>query len=658
MANVSPGVFTKIIDLSQFVQAVPSTIGFISALTEKGEDNVLRFIGSRADFIAEYGEPNISVYGKNYGQGPYCAYNYLGESGALFFIRALPDNATYSNIRIDATMGASDATAGFQITYVEGVNYTEEFGTNLQSSGTTYPICFLRPIGRGQWYNKLGIRLTEVANPTLWDQYILDVYERQSDGDDVIIESFEVSFDPLARDNAGDSLWIVDILNLYSTVLRAEMYIDEATDRLSAGYDQNVRVYDKDIGTTTVTLTGGSAAIEDVKQDFSDWESAAGPADYIVISKDAKGNEIWGWLGAAAGTDDESILVYSDRMLTSQSWNGNTTDFDVNSETEYRIKKSYGSISGAFTSSEPVPLRKGSEGDLLQADGSLDTTEAKTLLAQAYGGTLTSSVDGSSAIDDVLDNENTYFSMVFDCGYPTDVKTAISTLCQTRRDCVAILDNGDNPTASAALDTRNNTNTFNNYFVALYESYNKVFDSFTGQDMWVSPVYHMSYILPRNDNVAELWFAAAGFNRAAIDTIKDLRYNPRLGERDQLYLKQLNPIVKFNPGYVVWGQLTSQAKASALQDLNIVRLVLYIKRAFEDFCKFFIFEQNDEITWSLVAGQLVAFLEVIRKKRGLYNYSVDVGATEYERKTKKFHVNVTLDPTRVVEQIQLNFFIV
>ena len=68
MANVSPGVFTKIIDLSQFIQAVPSTIGFIAAITEKGEDNVLKFIGSRSDFISEFGEPDISTYGKNYGQ--------------------------------------------------------------------------------------------------------------------------------------------------------------------------------------------------------------------------------------------------------------------------------------------------------------------------------------------------------------------------------------------------------------------------------------------------------------------------------------------------------------------------------------------------------------------------------------------------------------
>jgi len=278
--------------------------------------------------LRSFGEPDIATYGKNYGQGPYFAYNYLGESGALFFLRALPDNAAYSNIRIDALLGAGDTTASMQITYIDGINAETEFGTNLQNVGSTYPICFIYPIGRGQWYNKLSIRLTEVANPTLWDTYILDIYERQSDGQDVIIESFEVSFDPKARDTAGDSIWIVDILNLYSAVLNATMYKNEALEQFSAGYDENVKVYDKDIGTTSVVLTGGSASITDNKQDFVDWETG-NPSlkDYTVTAKDARGNEIWGWLGVAGGTDNDTITVFSDRALTTQSWNGATTTF-------------------------------------------------------------------------------------------------------------------------------------------------------------------------------------------------------------------------------------------------------------------------------------------------------------------------------------------
>ena len=136
-----------------------------------------------------------------------------------------------------------------------------------------------------------------------------------------------------------------------------------------------------------------------------------------------------------------------------------------------------------------------------------------------------------------------------------------------------------------------------------------------------------------------------------------MRYNVKLGQRDQFYLNQINDIVRFSSGYVVWSQLTTQAKPSALQDINIVRLVLYCKRAIEQFAKFYIFELNDEITWNSFNSQVINFLEEVKKKRGLYSYSVETSATEYERKRKIFHCNMILEPTRVVEQIHLNFFI-
>jgi hypothetical protein len=644
MANISPGVYTKIIDLSTYVQAVPSTIGMICALSEKGRDNELVFVGSRSELISEFGDPNIATYGKSYGQGPYCAYNYLGESGSLYYMRVLPDNAAYSNLRINAASG--DSTSAISVSYVDALSTKAEIKTNL-GVAPNYPVCILYPIGRGQYYNGLGVRFVEHSNPILDGVYVMDIYEKQSDGDDTIIESFEVSFDVNAKDTAGDSIFISYILATYSSVLRAEMEL--ASGAYTAGYELISKIFDKNIGTVSAVGTAGSATITDNKQDFSDWEGVV-TGSYVVIATDDKGIKVWGWLGAASGTDDVTVAVFDDKNLGTQNWNDigtGTFNFSSTSIT-YSIKESYGNIADAFTSSEPVPLKKGSEGDLIQADGSLDTAEATTLLSNAYAGTID---------DNVLDTENIYFTLVFDCGYPTAVKTAIYNLVTTRRDCVGIMDNGDNSTYAASITSREDTHTFNTYFLALYESFNKVYDIFTGQDVWFSPVYHMSYLLPRNDVVGELWYAAAGFNRASIGSIKELRFNPKLGQRDQMYLKQLNPIVKFNPGYVVWGQLTSQTKASALQDLNIVRLVLYCKRALEQYCRYFIFEQNDSITWNMVSSDIVEFLEVIKRKRGLYSYDVSVAATDYEKKSKTFHVDVNLEPTRVVEKIELNFFI-
>ena len=645
--NISAGVYSKIIDLSTYVQAVPGTIGFICALTEKGRDNELLFIGSRSDLISEFGEPNINTYGQNYGQGLYEAYNYLGESGALYFMRCLPDDAAFSNLRIDVTQGTCDSSATVSITYVDSLNTTTEIDTNMDTqSGNVYRLCMLYPIGRGEFYNSLGVRFTIHTNPLLSGVYVMDVYEKQSDGDDIIIESFEVSFDPTATDNGGASIYIEDILETYSSVLRATVGTD--------GYTIAAKIFDKDIGTVSVDLTAGSSTLTDDKQDFGDWETTSGCATYMAIAKDGKGHTIYGFIGAASGSDEDTVAIYDNRNLdatsvvVTQQWLGQTAVFDVNSTINYEVKRTNADISSAFTSSTPKPLKKGSDGALLDVSGDLVTAEATSVLANGYAGTIDTNV---------LDTDNKYFTLVFDAGYPSNVKTQIVTLCQTREDCIGILDNGDNASYTAAITSRQNTHTFNTYYAAIYEEYSKVYDTWTGKDIWFSPIYHMSYILPRNDAVSELWFAAAGFNRASINSIKDLRFNPRLGQRDQMYLNQINPIVKFTAGYVVWSQLTTQSKASALQDLNVARLVLYIKRALEQYAINFIFEQNDAVTWGQVAANVTEFLETVKKRRGLSSYTVSVGATDYELKTKTFHVDVELVPVRAAEKIELNFYI-
>ena len=67
---------------------------------------------------------------------------------------------------------------------------------------------------------------------------------------------------------------------------------------------------------------------------------------------------------------------------------------------------------------------------------------------------------------------------------------------------------------------------------------------------------------------------------------------------------------------------------------------------------------NDAITWGQITSAIIPFLEDIKSRRGLYDYTLEVGATTYEIKKKTMHVNVTLNPTRVAEKIELNFYIV
>jgi len=649
MANESAGVYSQIIQLGNYVSAVPSTVAFIAALTDRGEDNKLKFISSQEELIGEFGKPNMAKYGRSYGQGLYNAFNFLAESGALYFIRVLPDDATFANIRISVT------DTGVQVDQFTDMNSIEELQTKLESETNLYPVCILYPIGRGDYYNNLSVKFTKVSNPVQNDVYQMDIYSLQEDGSNIIVESFNISFDPNAMGADGESIYLPYVLEKYSSYIRA--LTERANGSYAEGYDRAFRVYDKEVGVLSASVA--NATLTDSGQDFSDWKSG-----YYITLIDRRGRKAAGFTAeAGALTDPTQIQLYTTSDGSAQGWADIDTDFDGNNVISYSVKKMDRDVSTEFVSN--VPFRYGSVGSLIDTNGNINSSVANQYLANAYTGNLKNpKAPGFSASSEssyeraVLDTENVYFNIVLDGGYPESVKTSIAQLCyELRRDCIAILDMGDNASSDAAVSVRDNNLAFNSYFIALYDNYSKVYDQFTGQDIWVSPTYHMSYLIPRNDNLASIYAAPAGFNRTAIQNIKELRYVPRQGDRDLLYVNQINVIAKFKEGYAPWSQLTSQVKAGPMQDLNIARLVLYIERALKEFARGFIFEENDEVTWSAVSAEVINFLEDIKRNRGLYSYKVEVGATDYERKNKTFHINVTLEPTRTTERINLKFFV-
>ena len=563
MANVAPGLFSQIIDISSYFAGVPSTIGFIPIISEKGQDNQLVFT-NKVDFYVDFGEPNINYAGKNFGEGPYVASSFLKESESLHIIRCLPTDANYANLSVIAepTGGlGTDSTADITSVSTTGINTSGELDTMVASDSTSCVVFY--GVGRGDYYNDFQIDISKHSNPQLSDPvvmgsydsvYVLDVYQRQADEDEEgqpqyeIIASYDVSFNPNRLDNSGENMFVGTVVNRYSRYIKC--------------------VFNEVRCTAAVT---------------------------------------------------------------------NQADF------------SQPFVNGA------INLDNGDTGSLFTSTG-IDEDVATQILGRAYTGLLPTTTSGLY-VDEVLDTDGTYFSIVLDGGYPTDVKTSINTLVRTRKDCMGFVDNGDNVSTATAIVARDNDHTFNTKYMALYESYSEIYDSFTGKDIWVTPIYHMANIIPYTDNVSEVWYPPAGFNRATIATIKRLRFSPRIGDRNNFYLKQINPIVKFSVGYTVYSQLTTQKRPSALQDINITRLLLYVQRALEQFCKFYVFELNDADTWDEISTEINKFLKTVQDKRGLYGFNVDVGANEYEIKAKKIHANVELNPTRAVEQIHLNFYI-
>jgi hypothetical protein len=297
-----------------------------------------------------------------------------------------------------------------------------------------------------------------------------------------------------------------------------------------------------------------------------------------------------------------------------------------------------------------IPLQGGSSGTLKDSTSNKVVPEkADELLVKAYSGDLN---------EQVLDTDGTYFTVMFDAGYNKIVKDAMVNLASIiRRDCMAFLDIGNNSTPSKAITMRKSKYNYNTYHAAMYDNYCKVYLDDIQKFTWVTPIYQIARIIPYNDFTTDLWYAPAGFNRAIINDVHELRYylRPRSGDMDQLYLNQINPIVRFTAGYTVWGQLTSQRKSSKLSDIHAVRTLLYIKRAIEQFCKYYIFEHNNLSTWNRINKNISMFLSDVKDRGGLQTYTISVGASEYQKKRKIVDVQIGLEFPDIIEKIMLNF---
>lgn len=570
-------------------------------------------------------------------------------------------------------------------------------------------LAYVRAIGRGKYYDRLSIKITSDANPASFGTYKFQLFELQ-DGAEALCESYNVSFDPTALDSDGETMYFADVINKFSSRIRVEANesalqimkkelhgfydndptIKEITEDYVRGGDDDPEYSDKLIGFAPIPYY-------DTDQYSETYGKVVEPStkDYVMGYKgqaiwNAYYNKAWAdYITAAATEQYEAALAMDDNDENKEDAIDAAIDYltvseDMRADAEASLTWATSLNLMNMSDSDPITigeqpfyLANGSLGSLINNKGVVNAAVGNQILCKAYTGLLKNpntvkKVDESTGTitystkytDNVYDLDWIYFTLVYDPGYKSDVKAAALNLVDTyRRDCVLISDCGDNSNYVdclkyvGAIEGGSDVRPWNTYLAARYEPYSRVYDSYTGKDIWVSPVYHMAKLIPQSDALYDIWYAAAGFKRGTVSDIKELRYSCNKAQRDLFYQAQVNPIVHFPEGMTVWGQLTTQKANSTLSDLNCVRTVLYIKRAIEQYCKNFIFDLNDSTTWDSIKAGITPMLDAIVARRGLRSYTVEVSATEYELKTKVCHVNVMLVPMKVLEKIELNMYI-
>ena len=288
------------------------------------------------------------------------------------------------------------------------------------------------------------------------------------------------------------------------------------------------------------------------------------------------------------------------------------------------------------------------------------------------------------AIDTVADPEFVDMNMLVAPGLTKDgLTTHMVDVCESRADALALIDlpdvyiptheayyatlaerQIDNPSQAAnALRARQIDSSYG----ATFYPWVQTVDEPTGQALWIPPTVAMMGVLASSERSSQIWFAPAGFNRGGLSDgaagIPVTSVSRRLTskERDVLYEARINPIASFpSTGIVVFGQKTLQERPSALDRINVRRLVIYLKKQISILSTQILFEQNVQATWNRFKGLIEPFLSNVKVQFGITDYRLilDESTTTPDLVDQNVvYAKIMIKPARAIEYIAIDFIV-
>ena len=243
------------------------------------------------------------------------------------------------------------------------------------------------------------------------------------------------------------------------------------------------------------------------------------------------------------------------------------------------------------------------------------------------------------------------------------------SLCAQRADCIFLVDPPFGLSTNEVVDWHNGVAPFddhqayNSSYGALQWSWHEVYDSYTEAKVWIAPSGVTAAIYAFTDNTTETWFAPAGLTRGRVLESLQIEHSPSLGQRDLLQGNgnAVNPFVNFSQdGIVLWGQRTLQRAPTALDRVNVRRLLLYAEKVMATVARQLVFEPNDAITWRRFEILATSILDPIKSRRGFYDFRVICDASTNTPDLidqNKMLGKLLVKPTKTAEVIQIDWVV-
>ena len=241
-----------------------------------------------------------------------------------------------------------------------------------------------------------------------------------------------------------------------------------------------------------------------------------------------------------------------------------------------------------------------------------------------------------------------------------DVQNALITLGESSKNFLALIAPpyavGNTQDAVDWLNGKGTrTAAINSSYAAAYWPWVQVFNSFAGAEEWYDPSIFAARQCVFTDSISEPWFAPAGFRRGRLTKPSDTEQPLNQGDRDTLYSNAVNPISKEpQTGITIFGQKTTQRLPTALDRVNVRRLMIFIRKTLLQLGKPFQFEPNDAFTWELVESSLNPFISDLLARRAIVEGSVQCDSstnTPLRVDRNELWCSITIKPTKAAETI-------
>ena len=663
MANftTSPGVAISEIDntflTGQPVQAGAAIIG----PTVKGPVEKPTLVTTYSDFVTLFGDTFISG-GQSYSYlTSIAAYNYFNYGGTSLLVARVVTGSYTSAITKDINSGLAltSASATLNLTNAVAAAYTASFnGVNVILSGSSAQDVFNNATSSG----------IIPSNPT-------NLYTNTTINSSASFATPNMTLTANAGVGvAGNSYYYVSgSTTVYYT--GGTNAISFTLETISEGTIMN-NSGSNALGTNG-TLNSGSS--NNIRWEITNSNTGSGTFNVLVRRGNDNTNskvvlEAWNNLTLDPNSNRYIAKVIGDQLLSYDSSNNqmNVTGTYPNNSKYIRVKSvnlstpnyfdSNGVAVNAYTSSIPINGSGSAGGSFYNAVG----TASNSIKLYNEIGASTQGLVGASYNNMIalLGNPEAYqFNVLFTPGLLNDEHTAqvtnIINNTIARGDSMYVMDLGVYGTSLPEAVTQ--AQTRDTSYAATYWPWVRIIDPATGKHVWVPASTVIPGVYAFNDKVSAPWFAPAGINRGGLSTVLQAELKLTQGNRDTLYSNNINPIATLpQQGVVVYGQKTLQKAQSALDRVNVRRLMIELKSYIRQIADTIVFEQNTITTRTSFISRVTPYLENIQQKQGLYAFKVVMDDTNNGPAVidqNQLVGQIYIQPTRTAEFISLDFIL-